>query len=50
MANSFTRLMSRRNAAVVLASLGAGTMATGFLMSENGTLAADTKKKLYPPR
>lgn len=50
MASSFTRLISGRNTAVLLASLGAGTMATGFLLSENSTLAAETKKKLYPPR
>lgn len=50
MASSFTRLISGRNTAVLLASLGAGTMATGFLLSENSTLAAEAKKKLYPPR
>uniref|UniRef100_A0A8C3A6U5 Creatine kinase S-type, mitochondrial n=1 Tax=Cyclopterus lumpus TaxID=8103 RepID=A0A8C3A6U5_CYCLU len=33
MANSFTRLISGRNTAVLLAGLGAGTMATGFLLS-----------------
>lgn len=49
MANSFTRLISGRNTAVLLASLGAGTMATGLLLSENN-LAAEAKKKLYPPR
>uniref|UniRef100_A0A8C6WQK0 Creatine kinase S-type, mitochondrial n=1 Tax=Neogobius melanostomus TaxID=47308 RepID=A0A8C6WQK0_9GOBI len=49
MANSFTRLISGRNRAVLLAGLGAGTMATGFLLSESGSLSADTKKKLYPP-
>ncbi|KAM7368528.1 hypothetical protein PAMP_012862 [Pampus punctatissimus] len=49
MASSFTRLISGRNTAVLLASLGAGTMATGFLLSENNSLAAEMKKKLYPP-
>ncbi len=50
MASSFTRLISSRNTAVLLVSLGAGTMATGLLLSENGSLAAEAKKKLYPPR
>eukprot|EP00064_Thunnus_orientalis_P019524 superscaffoldBa00004924_g19646 len=49
MASSFTRLMSGRNTAVLLASLGAGTVATGFMLSENNSLAAEMKKKLYPP-
>ncbi|XP_074546235.1 creatine kinase, mitochondrial 2a (sarcomeric) isoform X1 [Halichoeres trimaculatus] len=49
MASSFTRLISGRNTAALLASLGAGTMATGYLMSENSSLVAETKKKLYPP-
>lgn len=49
MASSFTRLISGRNTAVLLASLGAGTAATGFLWSDS-SLAAEAKKKLYPPR
>ncbi|KAF6714748.1 Creatine kinase S-type, mitochondrial [Oryzias melastigma] len=49
MASSFSRLMSGRNAAALLAGLGAGTMATGFLGSENGSLVAEAKRKLYPP-
>ncbi|KAK7895471.1 hypothetical protein WMY93_020796 [Mugilogobius chulae] len=49
MASSFTRLMSGRNKAVLLAGLGAGTMATGFLLSESSPLSADLKTKLYPP-
>lgn len=48
MASSFTRLISKRNTAVLLAGLGAGT--AGFLLSENSSLAAEAKKKLYPPR
>ncbi|CAI5667648.1 unnamed protein product [Oreochromis niloticus] len=47
MASSFTRLISKRNTAVLLAGLGAGT--AGFLLSENSSLAAEAKKKLYPP-
>lgn len=50
MASTFTRLISGRNTAVLLASLGAGTVATGLLLSENSTLAAEAKKMLYPPR
>nr|XP_029137453.1 creatine kinase U-type, mitochondrial-like isoform X1 [Labrus bergylta] len=49
MAGPFTRLISGRNTAVLLASLGAGTMATGFLMTENNSLVAEAKKMLYPP-
>ncbi|XP_036974218.1 creatine kinase, mitochondrial 2a (sarcomeric) isoform X1 [Acanthopagrus latus] len=49
MASTFTRLISGRNTAVLLASLGAGTVATGLLLSENSTLAAEAKKMLYPP-
>ncbi|KAJ8380670.1 hypothetical protein SKAU_G00014480 [Synaphobranchus kaupii] len=50
MANSFIRLISGRNAAVMLASLGAGTLASGFLLSEAGnTLFATEKRKMYPP-
>lgn len=49
MAGSFTRMIGGRNGAVLLASLGAGTMATGFLMSDN-PLAAEVRTKLYPPR
>lgn len=49
MASSFTRLISGRNTAALLASLGAGTVATGFLLSDS-SLAAEAKKKLYPPR
>ncbi|XP_033951801.1 creatine kinase, mitochondrial 2a (sarcomeric) isoform X1 [Pseudochaenichthys georgianus] len=48
MAGSFTRMIGGRNGAVLLASLGAGTMATGFLMSDN-PLAAEVRTKLYPP-
>ncbi|XP_063745250.1 creatine kinase, mitochondrial 2a (sarcomeric) isoform X1 [Eleginops maclovinus] len=48
MAGSFTRMISGRNRAVLLASLGAGTMATGFLLSDN-SLAAEVRTKLYPP-
>ncbi|XP_024918290.1 creatine kinase, mitochondrial 2a (sarcomeric) isoform X1 [Cynoglossus semilaevis] len=49
MASSFTRLISGRNSAVLLASLGVGTIASGYLLSENSSLVADAKNKLYPP-
>ncbi|KAG9354366.1 hypothetical protein JZ751_001073 [Albula glossodonta] len=50
MASSFTRMMSSRNTAVMLASLGAGTLASGYLLSDsaNTPLAAAEKKKMYP--
>lgn len=51
MANSFTRVMSGRNTAVVLASIGAGTMASGYLLSDStGAAGASERKRLYPPR
>ncbi|KAL0965732.1 hypothetical protein UPYG_G00285020 [Umbra pygmaea] len=49
MASSFTRLLSGRNTAVLLASLGASTMATGYLMTDSNNVLADQRKKLYPP-
>ncbi|KAG9353584.1 hypothetical protein JZ751_011704 [Albula glossodonta] len=47
MASSFTRMISGRNTAMVLASLGAGTLAAGYAMTD--TAAAEEKRKLYPP-
>ncbi|KAM8854168.1 creatine kinase, mitochondrial 2a (sarcomeric) isoform 1-T1 [Synchiropus picturatus] len=44
-----SRLISGRHTAALLASLGVGTMATGFLLSDSSPLAADSKTKLYPP-
>uniref|UniRef100_A0A8C3A6C1 Creatine kinase S-type, mitochondrial n=1 Tax=Cyclopterus lumpus TaxID=8103 RepID=A0A8C3A6C1_CYCLU len=41
MANSFTRLISGRNTAVLLAGLGAGTMATGFLLTSFLSCSSD---------
>ncbi|XP_029295378.1 creatine kinase U-type, mitochondrial-like [Cottoperca gobio] len=50
MANSFTRMMSGRNTAVILASVGAGTLTTGYLLSDNiAAAAAAERRKLYPP-
>ncbi|XP_064798375.1 creatine kinase U-type, mitochondrial-like isoform X1 [Oncorhynchus masou masou] len=49
MAFSFTRMMSRRNTATLLASLGAGTMATCYLMTDSNILSAEERRKLYPP-
>lgn len=48
MANSFTRVMCGRNKAVMMASLGAGTLASAYLLSDGA--AAAERKKLYPPR
>uniref|UniRef100_A0A3Q3F1F6 Creatine kinase S-type, mitochondrial n=1 Tax=Labrus bergylta TaxID=56723 RepID=A0A3Q3F1F6_9LABR len=47
MANSFTRMISGRNTAVILASIGASTLASGYLLSESA--AAAERKRLYPP-
>ncbi|XP_034397342.1 creatine kinase U-type, mitochondrial-like [Cyclopterus lumpus] len=48
MANSFTRMMSGRHTAVILASIGAGTLASGYLLSDHVVAAAE-RTKLYPP-
>lgn len=48
MANSFTRMMSGRNKAVMLASIGAGTLASAYVFSDS--TAAAERKRLYPPR
>ncbi|KAM7391371.1 hypothetical protein PAMP_022066 [Pampus punctatissimus] len=47
MASSFTRMISGRNTAVILASMGAGTLVSGYLLSDS--TAAAERKKLYPP-
>ncbi|KAK5870960.1 hypothetical protein PBY51_003864 [Eleginops maclovinus] len=47
MANSFTRMMSGRNTAVILASVGAGTLTSGYFLCDN--TAAAERRKLYPP-
>ncbi|XP_031161764.1 creatine kinase U-type, mitochondrial-like isoform X2 [Sander lucioperca] len=50
MANSFTRIMSGRNTAVILASIGAGTLASGYVLSDNtAAVAAAERTRLYPP-
>ncbi|XP_034728374.1 creatine kinase U-type, mitochondrial-like [Etheostoma cragini] len=51
MANSFTRIMSGRNTAVILASIGAGTLASGYIFSDNtaAAAAAAERTRLYPP-
>uniref|UniRef100_A0A8C4Z658 Creatine kinase S-type, mitochondrial n=2 Tax=Gadus morhua TaxID=8049 RepID=A0A8C4Z658_GADMO len=47
MATQFTRMLAGRNTAVVLASLGAGTLATGYLLTDS--TAAAERRVLYPP-
>ncbi|XP_053276854.1 creatine kinase U-type, mitochondrial [Pleuronectes platessa] len=48
MANSFTRMMSGRSTAVLLASIGAGTLASGYLLCDSSAAAAE-RRRLYPP-
>ncbi|XP_067294286.1 creatine kinase S-type, mitochondrial isoform X2 [Pseudorasbora parva] len=48
MASMFNRLLSGRNTAVIMASLGAGTLVSSYVMTESGVSAGE-KKKLYPP-
>ncbi|XP_030647036.1 creatine kinase S-type, mitochondrial isoform X2 [Chanos chanos] len=49
MASTFTRLLSGRNTAVLLAGLGAGTLASGYMLSDSAAISAEEKRKLYPP-
>ncbi|XP_026129994.1 creatine kinase, mitochondrial 2a (sarcomeric) isoform X2 [Carassius auratus] len=49
MASSFAKLMSSRTTGLLMASLGAGAIATGYLMSDNAAVSADQRRKLYPP-
>ncbi|KAJ7987061.1 hypothetical protein DPEC_G00334850 [Dallia pectoralis] len=49
MAASFTKMLSGRNTVVLLASLGAGTMATSYLMTDSNIVSAEQRRKLYPP-
>ncbi|KTF84183.1 hypothetical protein cypCar_00037431 [Cyprinus carpio] len=49
MASSFAKVMSSRTTGLLMASLGAGAVATGYLMSDNAAASADQRRKLYPP-
>uniref|UniRef100_A0AAR2KYX8 Creatine kinase S-type, mitochondrial n=1 Tax=Pygocentrus nattereri TaxID=42514 RepID=A0AAR2KYX8_PYGNA len=49
MASTFTKLLTSRNTSLLLASLGASTIAAGYLMRENARISAAEKRKLYPP-
>ncbi|XP_051539168.1 creatine kinase S-type, mitochondrial-like isoform X2 [Myxocyprinus asiaticus] len=49
MASTFTKMLSGRTTGLLIASLGAGAMATGYLMSESATISAEQRRKLYPP-
>lgn len=48
MASPFARVMSGRNKAVMLASVGAGALTSAYLLSDS-TIAAE-KRRLYPAR
>ena len=50
MASSFAKMLTSRNTGLLLASLGAGTIAAGYLMRDNVKISAAEKRKLYPPR
>ncbi|XP_043087584.1 creatine kinase, mitochondrial 2a (sarcomeric) [Puntigrus tetrazona] len=49
MASSFAKVMSSRTTGLLMASLGAGAVATGYLLSDNAAISADQRRKLYPP-
>lgn len=49
MANPFTRVMSGRNTALMLASMGAGVLASGYMFTESNATAAAERRRLYPP-
>ncbi|KAL3062693.1 hypothetical protein OYC64_002485 [Pagothenia borchgrevinki] len=48
MANSFTRMLSGRNTAVILSSVGAASLTSGYLLCDS-TVDAAERRKLYPP-
>ncbi|XP_077099840.1 creatine kinase, mitochondrial 2a (sarcomeric) isoform X2 [Siphateles boraxobius] len=47
MASSFAKMMSSRG--LLMASIGAGAAATGYLLSDSAAISADQRRKLYPP-
>lgn len=47
MASSFAKMMSSRG--LLMASIGAGAVATGYLLSDSAAISADQRRKLYPP-
>ncbi|XP_013858051.1 creatine kinase U-type, mitochondrial [Austrofundulus limnaeus] len=47
MATSFTRMISNRNKAIIMA-MGAGTLASSYLLNDS-TAAAERMKRFYPP-
>ncbi|KAK7173590.1 hypothetical protein R3I93_003417 [Phoxinus phoxinus] len=49
MASMFTRMLSGRNTAVIIASLGTGTLVSSYVMVTEAGVSAGEKKKLYPP-
>uniref|UniRef100_W5MDE5 Creatine kinase S-type, mitochondrial n=1 Tax=Lepisosteus oculatus TaxID=7918 RepID=W5MDE5_LEPOC len=49
MASTFSRMLTGRKTAVLLASLGAGALATGYLVSDTNQAAHLERRKLYPP-
>uniref|UniRef100_A0A8C6TGX2 Creatine kinase, mitochondrial 2b (sarcomeric) n=1 Tax=Neogobius melanostomus TaxID=47308 RepID=A0A8C6TGX2_9GOBI len=49
MANPLSRVMSGRNTALMLASVGAGALASGYMFTEGSAAAAAERRRLYPP-
>ncbi|KAK2911709.1 hypothetical protein Q8A67_003842 [Cirrhinus molitorella] len=49
MASMFTRVLSGRNTAVIMAGLGAGTLVSSYIMTQESGVTAGEKIKLYPP-
>ncbi|XP_034784156.2 creatine kinase S-type, mitochondrial-like isoform X1 [Acipenser ruthenus] len=49
MASTFSRVLTGRRTAMLLASLGTGALATGYLMSDTNYAGAIERRKLYPP-
>ncbi|ROL55017.1 Creatine kinase S-type, mitochondrial [Anabarilius grahami] len=49
MASSFAKMMSSRTTGLLMASLGAGAVATGYLLSDSAAISAEQRRKLYPP-
>ncbi|KAK7125316.1 hypothetical protein R3I93_020864 [Phoxinus phoxinus] len=47
MASSFAKMMSSRG--LLMASIGAGAVASGYLLSDGAAISAEQRRKLYPP-
>lgn len=50
MASTFARALSARRSAGLLAMVGAGSLAAGFLLARDTVSAGERQRRRYPPR